>query len=238
MMYGPNQYNYCIGKKKYINSEKEIVERYFEALKDIEKIKQPGKVLEIGSATGFFLKAAQMRGWKVYGVEICKAGVDYARREFAIETFLGTLEEAGFPSKFFDLIVMYHTLEHLADPSCVLRETNRVLKDDGIINISVPNMSCYQGVIRGKKWGAFELPAHLYCFSPRTLQKIVEKAGFTIIRGRGAGEINVFLKKGNSFSRLIPSWIKLTLEGYVPFLQPYNFFNIYNKITSLLKTHL
>jgi len=234
-MYGPNQYNYYVGKKKYINSKKEMLERYVETIGNIEKFKSMGKILEVGSATGYFLNAAKIRGWEVYGVEICKAGVEYAKREFAIEPYLGTLEEANFPSKFFDVIVMYHTLEHLTDPLSVLRETKRLLKDNGLVNISVPNICCCERIIQGKSWGAFELPSHLYCFSPRTLQKLVEKAGFAIVRGGGSGEINVFLKKSNSSTSLIPFWIKSTLEGYFLFLQINNLFKIYNIILSKLK---
>jgi 2-polyprenyl-3-methyl-5-hydroxy-6-metoxy-1,4-benzoquinol methylase len=235
-MYGPNQYNYLVGGKKYVNAEKEMVEKYLVTVKTIEKFKRKGKILEIGSATGYFLKAAKMRGWKVYGVEICKDGVEYAKREFKIGTSLGTLEEVNFPSNFFDVIVMYHTLEHLTDPLTVLKEVKRILKNDGLVNISVPNVSCWERILQGKKWGTFELPSHLYCFSPLTLQKLLQKAGFKIIKGKGGGEINVFLKKSDPSSPLIPFWVKCTIEGYFPLFQINNWLKICKIIVNNIKT--
>lgn len=234
--YGPNQYNYLVGGKKYINSEKEMVRRNLQTVQSIEALHKVGKLLEVGSATGYFLKAAKIRGWEVYGVEICKKGVEYSKREFGIITFFGTLKEANFPSKFFDVIVMYHTLEHLIDPLATLKEAKRILKDDGLVHISVPNISCWERILHGKKWGTFELPSHLYCFSPLTLQKLVEKAGFRIKKGRGGGEINVFLKKGNQSSPLIPFWVRFTLEGYFPLFQINNWLKIFKIIFNNIKT--
>lgn len=234
--YGPNQYNYLVGGKKYINSEKEMVRRNLQTVQSIETLKKGGKLLEVGSATGYFLKAAKMKGWDVYGVEVCKEGVEYAKREFGIITFLGTLEEANFPSKFFDVIVMYHTLEHLIDPLATLKEAERILKNDGLVHISVPNISCWERVLHGKNWGTFELPSHLYCFTPLTLQKLVQKAGFRIRKGRGGGEINIFLQKSEQSFSLIPLWVRLTVEGYFPFFQIKNWLKIFKIIVNSIKT--
>ena len=233
--YGPNQYNYLVGGKKYINAEKEMVRGNLHAVQSIGALKKVGKLLEVGSATGYFLKAAEMRGWEVYGVEICKEGVEYSKREFGIITFLGTLEEANFPSNFFDVIVIYHTLEHLIDPLATLKEAKRILKDDGLVNISVPNMSCWERILQGKKWGTFELPSHLYCFSPLTLHRLVQKAGFMIRKGRGGGEINVFLQKTDQNQPLIPFWVRFTLEGYFPFFQINNWIKIFRIIVNNIK---
>lgn len=234
-MYGPNQYNYLVDGKKYINVKNEMVPRYLETIKTIEKFKSVGRILEIGSATGYFLQAARTCGWEVYGVEICKKGVEYANKEFGIETFWGTLEEANYPPGYFDVIVMYHTLEHLPDPLDVLKEVKKLLREEGLLHISVPNVSCWERIIQGKRWGAFALPSHLYCFSPRTLQKLCKRAGFTIIGGGGTGEINIFLKKNHFSSTLIPFWIKCTIGAYIPFFYVNNWLKIFSRLVDNLK---
>lgn len=151
----------------------------------IGKYKTKGTLLDIGCATGGFLAAAKQRGWDVTGVEISKYAADRAAKECACTIMIGNLEEARFKDSFFDVVCAGDVLEHVISPSVFLSEVLRVLKDDGILYIAVPNAASFyyaffglMATINHKNY--FVLPHHLYHFSPETLKKLLDKTGFEL----------------------------------------------------------
>jgi len=102
-------------------------------------LKSNRKLLDIGCGSGKFLYSMKKLGWQTYGVEIGDFAAKHAREELGLNVFTGTVGEASFPDKFFDGITMHQVLEHVADPTATLLEINRILKDDGLLAISVPD---------------------------------------------------------------------------------------------------
>ncbi len=154
-----------------------------ELTKDIEKYRRPGKILDIGTAGGHYLKAARDRGWEAFGVELSAYAVSWAKEKFGLAIFNGTLEEAVFAENFFDVITINQALEHFPDPLAVLRKARQVLKDNGLLYVSVPNISVLENQIkRGGKLGAVREEEHLFWFSFKTLKMMLEKAGFKIFK--------------------------------------------------------
>lgn len=148
----------------------------------IEKIKKPGKILDIGCGSGEFLAIARQNNWEVYGVEISKIATKYAKEKFGMNVFTGELLETNYPNEYFDVVTMWQVLEHLPNPSEVLTEINRILKNDGLLVVAVPNINSYQARIFKEFWFHLDAPRHLYHFEPDTLKKMLRKNGFKVLK--------------------------------------------------------
>ncbi|MEI8176363.1 MAG: methyltransferase domain-containing protein [Candidatus Omnitrophota bacterium] len=147
-------------------------------LKRLRKFKRKGKLLDIGCATGLLLDEAAQQGWDPYGVELSKWSVDYAKTRFGINIYNGALDKAGFKHNFFDAVVLQDSIEHLTDPKQTLMEIRRILKPDGVLCISTPNIDSFVSkILRGKWWGINQ--SHLYYFTQKTLEQMLIAAGFS-----------------------------------------------------------
>jgi SAM-dependent methyltransferase len=142
-----------------------------------------GKILDIGCGSGAYLDLMQEVGWETYGVEPSEAGAERARAS-GHDVFCGELLDAGYPSAFFDVILMHHVLEHVPNPKTVLRECHRILKGGGLILANVPNFDCYDRLTFAESWDPLDVPRHLYHFSASTLRQALEQAGFEVMRFR------------------------------------------------------
>jgi len=150
-------------------------------VKIIKNLKKEGKILDIGCGEGGFLFDMHKEGWKVYGNDISKTGCDFARRELGLENIYDKdLLSLDFPEDFFDIVTMWHTLEHMKKPREILRRINRLLKDDGILIIECPDFSNLQSRFFREKSFALDLPRHFYQFTPKTLEKLLKLTGFKI----------------------------------------------------------
>lgn len=148
----------------------------------VTRHKQSGKLLDVGCSTGVFLAGMRDQGaWEPHGVEVSAEVAEIARREHALDVFAGTLEEAAFPDRQFDVVTMWDVLEHLHDPAASLAEIHRILKEDGILVVRVPNLASWDAQWFGRFWAGLDAPRHLYIFTPRTLAQILERAGFSVV---------------------------------------------------------
>ncbi|MDD3374190.1 MAG: class I SAM-dependent methyltransferase [Candidatus Omnitrophica bacterium] len=150
-------------------------------IKKIEKHKKRGKLLDIGCANGFFLDEARKRGWEVFGVEVSQWALDYAKEKLNLNVFKGPLKNASLKEGSFDVVVMMDVIEHLQEPRKQLEQIKKILKKDGILYISTPDISSFASrILRAKWWGINR--AHLVYFSKETFQKMLTLCGFKISR--------------------------------------------------------
>ncbi len=148
----------------------------------IEKEEVPGaKILDIGAGTGDFLRAAKNRNWEVFGVE-----PNPDARKLASEKGV-ELEKttSSFPDQSFDVITMWHVLEHVPDLEEQIKELDRLLKPNGLLVIAVPNFKSDDAKKYKDNWAAYDVPRHLYHFSPSAIKKIFNSTGFLLTSQKG-----------------------------------------------------
>ncbi|MFH1199925.1 MAG: class I SAM-dependent methyltransferase, partial [Candidatus Micrarchaeota archaeon] len=110
------------------------------SLRIIEKHRpQKGRILDVGCAAGFFLKAAKESGWEECGVEPSKWLADYGNKKLGLDIKAGTLAQAKFPAGHFDVVTLWDVLEHVPDPAAELDEVRRVLAPGGLLVVNYPN---------------------------------------------------------------------------------------------------
>ncbi|HII15008.1 MAG TPA: class I SAM-dependent methyltransferase [Nanoarchaeota archaeon] len=148
-------------------------------LKWMAKHAPKGKLLDVGCASGFFLKVAKDAGWDVMGVEPNRWLAEYGKNNFGLNIKAGTLEGAKFRNNSFDVICMWDVIEHMPDPNHALGEANRILNKGGILIVSTPDYGSILAGVFGRKWW-FLLSHHLFYFTAKTMRKILEQNGFRV----------------------------------------------------------
>jgi SAM-dependent methyltransferase len=166
----------------YSSRKNEFVGRYRRQLREISAVKNNcgNKLLDVGCSAGFFLKIAKDEGYEVFGIEVSEETGNYAQQKYGLDVFIGTLTDAGFPDKRFDVITLWDVIEHVHDPNLFLLEVKRILKDDGILAIQSPNMDSQMASFSKDKWCWWTVPDHLFHFNPYTLSRLMEMSGFHI----------------------------------------------------------
>lgn len=138
-----------------------------------------GNLLDIGSGTGSFLQKMRTHGWQTTGLE-----PDATARKVAKELYQLDLREGddlfNLPAKSFDAVTMWHVLEHVHDLHGYIRQIRNLLKENGKLFIAVPNYTALDAAIYKEYWAAYDVPRHLYHFSPRSMKVLMEKNGLEI----------------------------------------------------------
>ncbi len=141
----------------------------------------PGaRVLNAGCGRGVILGSLADRGFEVHGVETSREATRSAdpRARFRIAEDLAT---AGYPDAHFDLVVVWHVLEHLRDPRATRKEIRRVLRPGGKLIVAVPNFSSWQARWSDAAWFRLDLPRHLHHFPLAARQRLLGDTGFDLV---------------------------------------------------------
>lgn len=157
---------YRIVRKKTLRGKRKLVNR----LTGLTK----GELLDIGSGTGAFVNEMMKNGWKVTGLE-----PDPDARKVAKQSYDLKLEHTDqlktMTNESFDAITLWHVLEHVHDLHQYLEKLRNLIKKDGRIFIAVPNYRSMDSAIYQDNWAAYDVPRHLYHFSPASMKKLLEK---------------------------------------------------------------
>ncbi|MDD5149913.1 MAG: class I SAM-dependent methyltransferase [Flavobacterium sp.] len=132
---------------------------------------QKGKILDIGAGTGEFLSVAKKDGWQTIGVEPSEKAKGIAKSKGV--SFVEQTSE--LENQSFDVISMWHVLEHVPDLDKQIKELKRLLKPNGTLIIAVPNFKSFDAEHYGKFWAAFDVPIHFWHFSKTAIKMLFEK---------------------------------------------------------------
>jgi len=150
-------------------------------LDKIEKFTQnKDKLLDVGTATGFFMELAKKRSWKVQGIEFSEYAAKKAR-EKGLNVKTGTLEKADFDDNSFSLITFWDVVEHLSNPKLTLSSAYRILKKDGVIAINTPDAGSFIAKLLNRGWYSMVPPEHLFLFNQKNLSRLLKEIGFEIL---------------------------------------------------------
>ncbi|NVO31554.1 class I SAM-dependent methyltransferase [Hymenobacter sp. P5342] len=132
-----------------------------------------GKLFDYGCGTGHFLAAAKADGWQVAGWEPNPGAREEASRR--VGQPIGRAGLVDFQEASFDAITLWHVLEHVHELNDTLRQLIRLLRPGGTLVIAVPNVESLDAQHYGPDWAAYDVPRHLYHFSPKTMKLLLKK---------------------------------------------------------------
>ena len=134
-------------------------------------------VLDIGAGTGDFLHACQLKGWSVSGVE-----PNDGARKIALEKGIELSDDFfSIEEMRFDVITLWHVLEHVENLQTYIQQIKKVLKPNGVLIIAVPNYKSFDAVYYKQYWAAFDVPRHLWHFSQFSIQKLFNEVAMKVV---------------------------------------------------------
>ena len=162
----------------HTDSKKTVLDKVYQKVKNValqQKLKlinsfdTPEKnVLDVGAGTGDFLKHCSNNNWDVLGVEPSLKARDIAHKKgIYLKDNLYKIENTSF-----DVITLWHVLEHVKDLKTYIKKLKALLKEDGCLVIAVPNYKSYDAKLYKEHWAAFDVPRHLWHFSQKAIQKL------------------------------------------------------------------
>lgn len=184
------------------------------------------KLLDYGCGTGYFLNEAKGRGYNVSGIEKDKKAREYANSVFDLkvmdEPALWSIEKSTY-----QVITMWHVLEHVEKLNETLAKINDLLTPDGLFVLALPNHHSYDAIKYKDLWAAYDIPRHLWHFSPNTVEKLLNKHNFKIINRKtmplDAFYISLLSEKYKGSNSKPIQYLKAFIIGFTGYLR-----SIYN----------
>jgi SAM-dependent methyltransferase len=147
----------------------------------LSQIVPEGRLLDVGCAAGFFLAPAAER-YEVTGVEVSSYAAEYARREFGLRVLTGRLSDVGLEGERFDVITLWNTVEHLADPLATVRCLTPLVAPGSLLVMSTGDASGPLARRNLAQWNLMSPPFHLFFFTPSTIDRLLAETGFRLRR--------------------------------------------------------
>jgi 2-polyprenyl-3-methyl-5-hydroxy-6-metoxy-1,4-benzoquinol methylase len=226
--------------EKSASLEKKIQPQHLRILKQLSKILGKGKLLDVGCFKADFLNVAKSKDWEVYGTEISKHAIDYAKKVYGIGVDKGSLLDIKYEDSFFDVVTMNDVIEHLHDPKAYVEKVAKIMKPGGVFYVGTPNFNSLSRVLFGKHWGAVIFPWHLQYFSVRTLRRLLEQHGFKI---KKVNTRNILLWLKDPYQTMKDILAGKRVKGKSFFMRALNFglnkiFNVLFYILDLVHIHI
>lgn len=175
------------GYKNYTAREKAIKKNAQRKISNLLSFKPKGsQLLEIGCAYGFFLKHARQY-FNVTGIELSPHAAGVAQKNLGLPVINSDLLDANLQDDFFDIIVLWDTLEHIDKTYGTFKKINQIAKSEALLAFSTPDTSSLLARIQGKSWRHFDPPYHPNLFNKRGLEILLNNNGFRIIKTEKEG---------------------------------------------------
>ena len=151
----------------------------YQKLRMINKFSMQGSILDYGCGTGHFISHAQSKGWKVTGIEPDPNARKIAENSIGKDRLFYSLDQ--LEAETFNVITLFHVLEHIHDLNQTISKLVDSLSDQGILIIAVPNHNSYDAQKYKAEWAAFDLPRHLYHFDNNSIPRLSQKNGLKVV---------------------------------------------------------
>lgn len=143
------------------------------------RLGEPKRLLDVGCATGSFVKAAAEDGWDAVGLEYSEAAAQRAR-DAGLNVVTGSLQDDRFGAETFDVITAWHVVEHLLDPVSDLLRMRTLAKPNATLVVETPNVRSIGALIRGDRWAQIRPPEHINFFDRAALTRALARAGWRV----------------------------------------------------------
>ena len=171
------------------------IKRYHELLDKMEKYRKTNRLLDVGCGIGYFLEVAKERGWEVYGTEFTDKAVEICEAK-GINMQQGVLDPKHYDAESFDVITSFEVIEHINNPQPELANFHSLLRKGGLVYATTPN---FNSLLRYRLKGAYNnicYPEHLSYYTPATLKKVFNSAGFKALSIEATGISITRLRQG------------------------------------------
>jgi 2-polyprenyl-3-methyl-5-hydroxy-6-metoxy-1,4-benzoquinol methylase len=135
-------------------------------------------LLDVGCGSGTLLGLLKQRGFRPMGVDFSSEAAQVAESENGVRVVVGSLAQAAFPDRSFDIVTLFHVMEHVSNPREVLSEVSRILKPDGVVVLQVPNIDSWQFKAFGAKWYGLDIPRHVIDYSKASMLSLLKDSSF------------------------------------------------------------
>ncbi len=136
-------------------------------------------LLDIGCGNGALIEKFGNLGWKAEGAEMAPPE-HFVSDEVQKKVFIGDVRKATYATHSFDVVTLFHVLEHLPEPRSYLEKARELLTDTGLLVVEVPNLDSWQARMTRGEWFNLDVPRHVFHYTPTSLTKILEQSGFTV----------------------------------------------------------
>jgi 2-polyprenyl-3-methyl-5-hydroxy-6-metoxy-1,4-benzoquinol methylase len=171
----------------YDRDKEPMIPTFHQYLDRLAHYTRPGRLIDIGAATGFFLGLARQRGWEVAGIEPSEYAASLARSK-GLDVRTAVAGSCQFPQASFDAITMWDVIEHIPDPRRAFSSVATFLKPGGLIALNTPNSESLVARALKTKWHLVVPPEHLNLFSKKSLRRLLEDHGFELLEMRSIGK--------------------------------------------------
>jgi ubiquinone/menaquinone biosynthesis C-methylase UbiE len=174
----------------------------------LERFISGGRILDVGCGDGKFLWALDPKNWRRSGLDFSSVSVGVLRSRMPeIEWVFGDFDSSRLEKAAFDVLTFWHSLEHLSEPVRALQSTRTLLKQGGLLLLSLPMIDSLQARLFRRYWYAGDVPRHLYHFSQRSVSLLLEQSGFELRR-------KFFFSRSFNFHHLKHSLLTLSRECF------------------------
>ena len=169
-------------ESKYYGGHKSLEFLQKERKNKITGFIKKGKILDYGCGEGIFLELMKSVGWQVLGFDISLAASQRAKENYQLKILTSTQSLMQLPAGNFNLITLWHTLEHVPDPKTLLNSLKKILHLSGFLVIAVPNITSFEAEIGKNNWFHLDPPRHFYHYNLQSLSYLLNKTGYKIIK--------------------------------------------------------
>ena len=212
------------------DTKKDFISKVYHAVRNITLVSKQklvkkftnqakGNLLDIGAGTGAFANVMTKSGWNVTALE-----PDAQARQKAIENYNLTLQPSSalfeFNTKQFDAITMWHVMEHVHDIDNYLEQFKKIIKPTGKIFIAVPNYTSFDATYYQQFWAGYDVPRHLYHFSPHGMKQIAQQHGLFVSKTKPMWFDSVYVSMlSEQYKNGRSNFIKALFIGFLSNLQ-------------------
>jgi SAM-dependent methyltransferase len=175
------------GYDEYLDVRENWLKSFARRLRQIQKYRPVGRVLDVGCGPGFFMEAAAHMGYDVWGVDPSDYIVRVARERFGARVQHGTIHTADFEPQSFDVVVAFDTFEHVYDPLKFLDQARTLLKPRGVLAITTPDPTSVLARVFRRRWVSFKIPEHIFYWSREPMKRALADR-FSILEMTSAGQ--------------------------------------------------